>query len=215
VLDVHPPTEPVHGWRDFFIHLVTITIGLMIALSLEGLVEWRHHKALVHEAQASLQVEIDANARETQKALNDVDAGQKQLAEDVVILQKIIDNPKAPNLGTPKIQFYLPTFNDVSWETAKATGALSYMPYGEAHNYSDIYKQQDEVDVAEHQAVNDVVLSVAASPILKSANAKLTPEDAPILKQRIEVLQARLYVLASLIRELDGKYQKFLAAHPG
>jgi hypothetical protein len=215
VLDVHPPNEPVHNWRDFFIHLVTITIGLVIALSLEGCVEWQHHKHLVHEAQSSLQVEIEANTRELQKALNDVNAEQKQLAEDVVILQKIIDNPKVPNQGTPKILFELPAFDDVSWETAKATGALSYMPYGEAHRYSDIYKQQDEVDVAEHQAANDAVLGVAPFLNLEHTAPKLSPADAPMVKQRIEVLQARLYVLASLIRDLDGKYQKFLAAHPG
>jgi hypothetical protein len=214
VIEVHPPNEPVHSWRDFFLHLVTITIGLVIALSLEGLVEWRHHKELVHEAQASLQVEIEANARELQKALKDVDAEQKQLAEDVVILQKIIDNPKTSNLETPKIDIHIPAFDDVSWQTAKATGALAYMPYGEAHRYSDIYKQQDEVDVAEHQAVNDVVLSVALKPFLEPATTKFNPEDAPLLKQRIKVLQVRLYLLAVLIHDLDGKYQKFLAAHP-
>jgi hypothetical protein len=215
VIEVHPPNEPVHSWRDFFIHLVTITIGLVIALSLEGCVEWRHYKHLVHEAQASLQVEIEANTRELQKALNDVNAEQKQLAEDVVILQKIIDNPKVPNQGTPKILFELPAFDDVSWETAKATGALSYMPYGEAHRYSDIYKQQDEVDVAEHQAVNDVVLSVALKPFLEPATTKFNPEDAPKLKKRIKVLQVRLYLLAVMIHDLDGKYQKFLEVHPG
>jgi hypothetical protein len=35
VIEVHPPEEPLHGWRDFLIHLATITIGLLIALSLE------------------------------------------------------------------------------------------------------------------------------------------------------------------------------------
>ena len=52
MLEVHPPSEPVHGWRDFFIHLATITIGLLIALSLEGCVEFWHHRSLVHEAEA-------------------------------------------------------------------------------------------------------------------------------------------------------------------
>lgn len=27
--------------RDFFLHIFTITVGLLIALSLEGLVEWQ------------------------------------------------------------------------------------------------------------------------------------------------------------------------------
>jgi hypothetical protein len=39
MLDVHPPHEPAHSWRDILIHLATITIGLFIALSLEGRVE--------------------------------------------------------------------------------------------------------------------------------------------------------------------------------
>ena len=63
MIEVHPPSEPVHGWRDFLIHLATITIGLLIALSLEGCVEFWHHRSLVHEAEASMQIEIEGNAR--------------------------------------------------------------------------------------------------------------------------------------------------------
>ena len=35
MLDVHP----THTWRDFFLHLATITIGLLIAVGLEQTVE--------------------------------------------------------------------------------------------------------------------------------------------------------------------------------
>jgi|GEM_PF-3654432 len=28
MLDVHPPHEAAHTWRDFFIHIVTIVLGL-------------------------------------------------------------------------------------------------------------------------------------------------------------------------------------------
>lgn len=31
MLDVHPPHELVHGIRDFLLHLLTITVGLLIA----------------------------------------------------------------------------------------------------------------------------------------------------------------------------------------
>ncbi len=41
--------------------LATITIGLLIALGLEGCVEWQHHRHLVHEAEASLRAEIKSN----------------------------------------------------------------------------------------------------------------------------------------------------------
>jgi hypothetical protein len=72
VIDVHPPHVPIRGWREFFLHLATITIGLLIALSLEGLVEWQHHRHLVHEAQASLYTEIKSNESRLASVLEDV-----------------------------------------------------------------------------------------------------------------------------------------------
>ena len=46
MLDVHPPHEKMHGFKDFLLHLLTITIGLLIALGLEGCVEhWKQTRA--------------------------------------------------------------------------------------------------------------------------------------------------------------------------
>jgi hypothetical protein len=39
MLDVHAPHEPIHTWKNFFIHLATISIGLLIAIGLEQTVE--------------------------------------------------------------------------------------------------------------------------------------------------------------------------------
>lgn len=58
MLDVHPPHEPVHGPRDFFLHLFTITIGLLIALGLEASVEALHHRHQREEAEAKIRQEI-------------------------------------------------------------------------------------------------------------------------------------------------------------
>lgn len=41
MLDVHPPHHAIRGWKDFLLHLLTITIGLLLALSLEGWLEGR------------------------------------------------------------------------------------------------------------------------------------------------------------------------------
>jgi hypothetical protein len=32
MLDIHPPHEAAHSWRDFFIHIATICVGLLIAI---------------------------------------------------------------------------------------------------------------------------------------------------------------------------------------
>jgi hypothetical protein len=215
VIEVHPPHEPIFGWRDFFIHLATITIGLLIALSLEGCVEFWHHRSLVHEAEASMQIEIDANARELQGALNDVRREQDLLKKDIGVMKKIVAHPKAPNNEEMTVDFRIRTFADVSWKTAESTGALSYMPYERAREYAKIYSAQNDIREAEQQAVRDTVLSVA--PFLNSKKGDVNPggEEAVKIVDRLEVLQGQLMFLESLIKGLDEEYKRFLAARPG
>jgi hypothetical protein len=214
VIEVHPPTEPVHGVRDFFIHLFMITLGLLIALGMEGCVEVWHHRHLVHEAETSLQREIQGNARGLQGVLEDLKKEQELLRQDVAVMTKIIANPKVMNHENMTINFRIRTFDDVSWKTAQSTGALSYMPYSRAQEYSDIYNAQNEITTAEHQAVRDTVLSVAPFLNSKAGDPNPSGEEAVKIKDRIEVLQGQLIFLESLIKGLDSEYKKFLAAHP-
>src|SRR5580704_18116854 len=57
VIDVHAPQGGVHTWKDFWIHLGTITLGLLIAISLEQSVEWLHHRHQRHQLEADLHSE--------------------------------------------------------------------------------------------------------------------------------------------------------------
>lgn len=214
MLDVHPPHEPLHGWRDFFIHLATITIGLLIALSLEGCVEWQHHRHLVHEAEAGLQTEIKTNANQLAGALEDVRSEQKYLGQDVALMKKIIANPKVVNKEEITINFHIRSFDDVSWKTAQSTGALSYMPYERAQEYSNLYSLQNEIKEAEDLAVRDTVLTIG--PFLNSKKDDPNPsgEDAVKIRDRMETMSAQLMYLENQILGLDMQYKKFLAAHP-
>jgi hypothetical protein len=49
-LDVHAPHEPIHGVKDFLLHLLTISVGLLIAVGIEGCVELHREHKLVREA---------------------------------------------------------------------------------------------------------------------------------------------------------------------
>jgi hypothetical protein len=63
MLDVHAPHETVHTWKDFFIHIATITIGLLIAIALEQTVEYLHHRHQAEEMADKLRAESLANRR--------------------------------------------------------------------------------------------------------------------------------------------------------
>jgi hypothetical protein len=214
VLDVHPPHEPLYSWRDFFIHLATITIGLLIALSLEGCVEWQHHRHMVHEAETSLHREIQENSKNLQATLDDLHKQQDALEQDIVVLKKIIANPKVTNRDPMSIGFHISGFKSVSWKTAQSTGALSYMPYDRAQEYSTIYDQQELVDEAQKQAARDAMVSVGPFLGSKPGDPNPSAEDATLIKQHIEVLAGQLYLLDSVIKQLDLNYKSFLAEHP-
>jgi hypothetical protein len=53
-MDVHPPHGPIHTVKEFMVHLLAITIGLLIALGLEGSVEWVHHRHLARDARENI-----------------------------------------------------------------------------------------------------------------------------------------------------------------
>ena len=61
MLDVHAPHQSPLGVRDFFIHLLTITAGLLIALGLEAAVEAVHHRHQRIEAEETIHREIEEN----------------------------------------------------------------------------------------------------------------------------------------------------------
>jgi hypothetical protein len=211
MLDVHPVHKTVHGWRDFLLHLLTITIGLFIALSLEGLVEWRHHRHLAHEAEASLHAEIRSNAAGLSNAVADIKKQREKLADDVKILKQLINTGKLPNNSNLEISFNIRGFDSLSWKTAQSTNALSYMPYETAKQYAKIYDLQEQLEIAEHEAGRDAIISLA--PFLNMGKAEgPSRTEAPAMKEHIEILQAQLLLLDSLVTKLDDEYKKFLAA---
>ncbi len=214
MLDVHPPHEPVHGWRDFLLHLFTITIGLLIALSLEGCVEWQHHRHLVHEAERSLSHEIRSNAENLQSTRDDIHKQQADLKHDATILKGLVATGKLPPHSSMEINFKIHRFDDVSWRTAQSTGALSYMPYASAQEFADIYSTQQSLDASQDVAARDAILSLAPFANAEKNDPDPTREQGSTIKERIDVLQGQLLLVDALVTDLDAQYKKFLAAHP-
>ena len=214
MLDVHPPHETPHGWRDFLIHLFTITIGLLIALSLEGVVEWQHHRHLVHEAEASLHAEIQSNAKGMPDTLADLHKTQDSLKQDVAVIKIVIKDRKFPKDAKLSINFGIRTFDSVSWKTAQTTGALSYMPYDRAQEYAHIYSTQESLAASEQQAARDAILSLSAFINADKSDPDPTPEQAEVMKDKIETLQGQLLLVDSFMKNLDSEYKDFLTKYP-
>ena len=137
-MDVHAPHEPLHTWRDFWIHLGTITIGLLIAISLEQSVEGLHHVHQRHQLEEDLRAEGERNVEIVQKDQRLIAA----LRAWELDLRKNVDTMRAsggkaglryianPVPGQPTVP------SDSVWTTAKESMLVALLPRAEAEMYS-------------------------------------------------------------------------------
>jgi hypothetical protein len=211
VLDIHLPHGKPHGIKDFFIHLFTITVGLFIALSLEGLVEHRHHQHLAREAEDGLRAEIANNAKEIAHQREQIKDHLKQLQEDQNILAAWRANPHT-KMGRISLGSEFESFDDMSWKNAQNTGALAYMPYKDAQSFSDIYLEQDSLSNDARQVADEIINS-ASLFVSHPDHWVPSPAQIDIESDRIGRAQVRLYVLSQGVDALDKAYQKFESEH--
>jgi hypothetical protein len=137
-MDVHAPHEPLHTWRDFWIHLGTITIGLLIAISLEQSVEALHHLHQRHQLQEDLRAEGERNIDIVQKDRRVIAA----LRDWQLGLRKNVDAMRASG-GRAGLGYVAnpvpeqPTVpSDSVWTTAKESMLVALLPRSEAEMYS-------------------------------------------------------------------------------
>jgi hypothetical protein len=144
MLDVHPPEHAAHSWRDFFIHIATIVIGLIIAVGLEQTVEWVHHRREVRQTRE----ELEAARAENRKAFAaDTAVFRLIVAEqqnDMLVLQYLKLHPGTPVGQLPGTLVYITpfeTFNDGAWKTAESTGVAALMSSPEVEGNHALYSE--------------------------------------------------------------------------
>jgi hypothetical protein len=108
-VDIHPP-HAVHSWKDFGLQLVTITAGILVALSLEGVRESLHNRALVHEARENIHREIVDNQREVENELKAIPARSKKVDTALQFATEILKN-KRSDIHQVELQVDFPDLN--------------------------------------------------------------------------------------------------------
>jgi hypothetical protein len=154
MLDVHAPEHGIHGFRDFFIHLLTITVGLLIALGLENAAEAMHHRHQRIEAEETIRRELKENQDSLVKAQGDIRLEIKNMV-------RVLDFLEARSKGEPgdatglTLGFHEGPLQDAAWRTASSTGVLNYMDYAQVEKYAVAYKEQDQFELMEQEALDE------------------------------------------------------------
>jgi cell division protein ZapA (FtsZ GTPase activity inhibitor) len=153
MLDVHAPEHRISGLRDFFVHLATITVGLLIALMLENAAEAWHHRHQRIEAQEKILQEI----RENRDLVTELQKNLNSETQDLVTLLAFFDArlaKKPYDLQKLSLGLRESPLKDAAWRSAATTGVVSYMDYSTVEAFSDCYKEQDQYEHMEEQALS-------------------------------------------------------------
>ena len=136
MLDVHPAQHAASTWREFFIHIATIVIGLLIAIGLEQAVEKLHQRHQRHQLEEALQKDGEAN--------------RDYIKDNIAIAQGIVDwargqaaaveqaGPTGPLTlrRMPAESLYAPDTG--VWLAAKASGTATLLSSSEQNWLEDL-----------------------------------------------------------------------------
>ena len=135
-MDIHAPEGPTNSFKDFAIHIVIVTIGILIALGLEGVRETIHQHALIRDTRENFRAELSLDQNFARLELENTRGMQASLAKIVSDLPELRQHPAqlAARVASIHPSFYF--FNSSQWDTALSTGALGLMRVEEINRYS-------------------------------------------------------------------------------
>jgi hypothetical protein len=141
MLDVHPPHEAAHTWKDFLIHIATIVVGLIIAVGLEQTVEavHRHHERT--ELLENLRKEAETNLKAAEIDFPTMERWREWSAASLALLQHATLG--APLVLPPRADGPTDVGSKVAWESALSSGEVNLLDLRTRTRFSVVYDFYD------------------------------------------------------------------------
>jgi len=208
-MDIHPPHSPIRSVRDFAIQLITITAGVLIALSFEGLREAYHEHAVVREARDMLSREITDNRREVDNAISKL-AEERQNIDNALKFAEARLAGKNAEISQLTLNLVFADLSTASWVSAERTGALSYMSYAVVRGYSKVFGQQEIFAEQQRQLLQHLAGAFAILGAAGGDPTKASLKDVEAFHSELLALNAGLYLIEQLGSALSETYRDSL-----
>ena len=208
-MDIHPP-HAIHSWKDFGIQLVTITAGILIALSLEGVRESIHDRALVREARENIHREIADNRRELDGEIRAMPERSKKIANAIEFADKTLKHTSSEH-DQVELQLNFPELNVAGWQTAERTGALAHMDYAEVQKYAAVYAFQEFLVQQHRRALENLSAAIGFITVADDGDPRKAPTaDIERFRAQVIALRSILVIEEQLARGAIEHYKKAL-----
>jgi len=208
-MDVDVPERRIESIKDFLLHMGTVTVGILIALGLEGMREWVHERNLVHEARANMMSELRDNQRELAETMRTVPRTRSQIKDVLGLVDKLARlKPGDSTIVHFSVGFSDASLLGVNRSTAETTGALGHMSYGELRRYAVVYESQQQYLRAQQRFYDQLMVSMAA---MQSGRSDVpTKAELDGTRQAVLLLLALLNATDQAGKQLAHTYQENL-----
>jgi hypothetical protein len=210
-MEIHAPEKPVLTVKEAAVHLVIVTVGILIALSLEAIVEYVHHRTIVREAREIMREEIEQNSKELDRVLAHVKAQGGFLATGIDYAQAVAhgQTPTTPvDALNAMLDYHTAKLHAAAHAAAELMGAFSFMDYKEVSRYAAVYDaQQDFVRV---QAAAFAPGLAAFSYGIHRNLAKAPPAELQALADKLREALGALVLTGQTGKELHDQYQNVM-----
>ena len=210
-MEIHAPDRPVHGWRDFVLHIAIVTIGILIALGLDGLREHFHDQHLVRDARENIRAEMDGNLSHSMRECGQVNEVLNNLNPLVTNLAGAAQDPERIPAALAKTENPYYFFSATSWQAALSTGALAHMKTDEVSAYADAAEVTRIYTTLQQQAVT----AEARTKAFFAANPHPSREALPQGLEQLAEFAHMEQMLVNVCPQMQRQVRRAIAASDG
>ena len=217
-MEIHAPDHPVLTLKQAAVHLVIVTAGVMIALSLEGLLEWSHQRALVREAKANLTTELQSNKKELERFIGKIAPMREKLLQAITVVDGLPDPvnvEKASSLFRPgsnpdfiMVPYDRAELSAASRTTAEITGAFALMEYAEVTKYATVYDRQALFDKVQNDVLNSALSAASLGLIVDFQKASQV--ELGDVKRQLRLALGNVFAVEEIGRALTAAYDRVI-----
>jgi hypothetical protein len=146
MLEVHAPRQSVHTWKDFFIHIATIVVGLLIAVTLEQSIEAIQHRHQRLKLEQEMHAVFESDAKLDDENFGKLARFRAYLAELRAAIQARLSSqssPAEPAADDPRMAILIIYPSLAPYEAAKENGTVALLPTDRLRLYNRISYARD------------------------------------------------------------------------
>jgi hypothetical protein len=211
MLDVHSIHAPVRAWRDFFIHIATIVVGLCIAVGIQQTVEFFHNRNQRAEMRQALRLERQGNYETLAGNTVAWRWGTAELENNLLVFQYLQQHPGTPQEKLPGVLLWATSnyeFSSAAWDAIQQSGSVTLLPREEIEANSTLHfilKKVNDIQFESARAIEE-----AERFDLSDADpSHLSPAQIDTEIQLTQAALTMVYLRGALLRNLQAAFTDF------